>query len=341
MKCNLKCEGCYSGDYSQEDEIELEIMDRVIAEGKDMGIHLILLTGGEPLLRRDIFELFEKHGDVSFHIFTNATQIDATMVDRFAQLGNVMPAISLEGLQEHTDSRRGKGRFEKDVRVMDFLREAGLFFAVSTTQTRFNTDILTSDDFVDFLVEKGCILMWNFHYIPIGRDPDVKMMATPQQRNRMREGLRHFRATKAMFFVDFWNDGHLTDGCIAGGRKYVHINARGDVEPCVFCHFASDNIREKSLLEVLTSPLFREIRSRQPFSVNHMKPCMLIDQPHHGRDLALNYAHYFTHPGAEGLFTDLAPYVDQYAEEYGEIADTHWDEFLGVQEEVEVGGKHA
>ena len=341
MKCNLKCEGCYSGDYSKEDEIELEIMDRVIAEGKDMGIHLILLTGGEPLLRRDIFELFEKHGDVSFHIFTNATLINETMVDRFAQLGNVMPAISLEGLQEHTDSRRGKGRFENDARIMDFLREAGLFFAVSTTQTRFNTDILTSDDFVDFLLEKGCILMWNFHYLPIGRDPDVKMMATPQQRNRMREGLSHFRATKAMLFVDFWNDGHLTDGCIAGGRKYLHINARGDVEPCVFCHFASDNIREKSLLEVLTSPLFREIRSRQPFSVNHMRPCMLIDHPHQGRDLALNYAHYFTHPGAEGLFTDLAPHVDQYAEEYREIADTHWDEFFGVQEEVEAGGKHA
>lgn len=341
MRCNLKCDGCYSGDYPQGEELELETIDRVIAEGKEMGIHLVLLTGGEPFLRTDLFELFEKHGDVGFHIYTNATLIDEKVVDRIASLGNVMPAISLEGLQEHTDSRRGKGRFEKGVRVMDLLREAGLFFTVSTTQTRFNTDILTSDEFVDFLVGKGCILMWNFYYVPIGRDPDINMMVTPRQRNHMRERLKYFRATKPMLFVDFWNDGHLTGGCIAGGRKYLHINARGDVEPCVFCHFASDNIRGKSLLEVLNSPLFKEIRARQPFSENHMSPCMLIDHPHQGRDLAFNYASYFTHPGAQGLFADLAPQIDRYAEEYGTIVDAHCQELYAEEKGLKAGGKHA
>jgi MoaA/NifB/PqqE/SkfB family radical SAM enzyme len=341
MRCNLSCDGCYSADYPQGEEMELETMDRVIAEGKEMGIHLVFFTGGEPFLREDIFELFEKHGDVGFQVYTNATLIDEKMVDRFAQLGNVMPAISVEGLQEHTDLRRGEGRFERDVQVMDLLKAAGLFFAVSTTQTRHNTDILTSDEFIDLLVEKGCILMWNFYYVPIGRDPDLNMMATPRQRNQMRERLGYFRATKPMLFVDFWNDGHLTHGCIAGGRKYLHINARGDVEPCVFCHFASDNIREKSLLEVLTSPLFKEIRARQPFSENHMKPCMLIDNPHQGRDLALNYASYFTHPSARALFTDLAPHIDRYAQEYEMIADAHGQELYAEEEELEAGGKHA
>ena len=341
MRCNLQCDGCYSGDYLQGEELELETIDRVIVEAKEMGIYLVLFTGGEPFLRMDLFELFERHGDVGFQIYTNATLIDEKMVDRFAQLGNVMPAISVEGLREHTDSRRGDGRFARDVWVMDLLREAGLFFAVSTTQTRFNTEVLTSDEFIDFLVEKGCILMWNFHYVPIGRNPDLGMMATPRQRNHMRERLRYFRATKPMLFVDFWNDGHLTGGCIAGGRKYLHINARGDVEPCVFCHFASDNIRGKSLFEVLNSPLFKEIRARQPFSENHLRPCMLIDHPQQGRDLSLNYAAYFTHPGAEGLFTELATHIDQYAEEYGRIADAHRQELYEEAEGREAGGKHA
>jgi hypothetical protein len=132
----------------------------------------------------------------------------------------------------------GKGQFDRIEKVMDGLREAGIFFAVSTTQTSQNTDVLTSDAFIDFLVEKGCILLWNFHYVPIGRDPDLSLMATPEQRSRMRERLAYFRATKPMLFVDFWNDGCLTQGCIAAGRKYFHVNARGDVEPCVFCHFA-------------------------------------------------------------------------------------------------------
>jgi MoaA/NifB/PqqE/SkfB family radical SAM enzyme len=240
------------------------VLDRVVGECKEMGIHLVLMTGGEPFLRKDLFDLFEKHEETMFQIYTNATLIDDQMIDRFVALGNVVPAISLEGLREETDRRRGKGQFDRIVKVMDGLRKAGIFFAVSTTQTSQNTDVLTSDAFVDFLVEKGCLLIWNFHYVPIGRNADLSLMATPEQRNRMRERLAYFRATQPMLFVDFWNDGCLTQGCIAAGRKYFHVNAQGDVEPCVFCHFASDNIKEKSLIEALNSPLFREIRSHQP-----------------------------------------------------------------------------
>ncbi len=325
MRCNLNCYGCYAGVYPQED-LPYEILDRLMGECKEMGIHLVLMTGGEPFLRKDLFELFEKHEDMIFQIYTNATLIDEKMIDRFVALGNVVPAISLEGLREETDGRRGKGQFDGIVKVMDGLRKAGIFFSVSTTQTSRNTDVLTSDAFVDFLVEKGCILVWNFHYVPIGRAPDLSLMATPEQRDRMRERLSYFRATKPMLFVDFWNDGCLTQGCIAAGRKYFHINARGDVEPCVFCHFASDNIKEKPLAEALNSPLFREIRSRQPFSENYFRPCLLIDHPQQGREFALRHAKYFTHEGAEQFFTDFAQALDGYAEAYEEIAEAAWKE---------------
>jgi MoaA/NifB/PqqE/SkfB family radical SAM enzyme len=325
MRCNLDCYGCYAGIYPQED-LPYGVLDRVVGECKEMGIHLVLMTGGEPFLRKDLFDLFEKHEDTIFQIYTNATLIDEKMIERFVALGNVVPAISLEGLREETDGRRGEGVFDRIVEVMDGLREAGIFFAVSTTQTSRNTDVLTSDAFVDFLVEKGCILLWNFHYVPIGREPDLSLMATPEQRSRMRERLAYFRTTKSMLFVDFWNDGCLTQGCIAAGRKYFHVNARGDLEPCVFCHFASDNIKEKSLAEALNSPLFREMRSHQPFSENYFRSCPLIDHPQEGREFALRHAKYFTHEGAEKLFTDFAQAIDRYAEAYGEIAEAAWKE---------------
>jgi MoaA/NifB/PqqE/SkfB family radical SAM enzyme len=330
MRCNLDCYGCYAGIYPQED-LPYGVLDRVVGECKEMGIHLVLMTGGEPFLREDLFDLFEKHGDTMFQIYTNATLIDRKMIDRFVALGNVAPAISLEGLREETDGRRGEGVFDRIVEVMDGLREAGIFFAVSTTQTSRNTDVLTSDAFVDFLVEKGCILLWNFHYVPIGREPDLSLMATPEQRSRMRERLAYFRATKSMLFVDFWNDGCLTQGCIAAGKKYFHVNARGDLEPCVFCHFASDNVKEKSLVEALNSPLFREMRSRQPFSENYLRPCLLIDHPEEGREFALRHAGYFTHEGAEQLFTQFAQAIDRYAEAYGEIAEEAWREKIRDQ----------
>jgi hypothetical protein len=156
-------------------------------------------------------------------------------------------------------------------------------------------------------------------------------MVTPEQRNRARERLAYFRATKPMLFVDFWNDGCLTQGCIAAGRKYFHVNARGDVEPCIFCHFASDNIKEKPLMEALNSPLFKEMRSRQPFSENLFRSCPLIDHPQKGREFALQHAKYFTHEGAEQLFTDFAQSLDEYSQAYGEIAEATWKEKIESQ----------
>ena len=331
MRCNLNCFGCYSGSYPTEEELSFEVMDRLVGECKEMGIYLVIITGGEPFLRKDLFDLFEKHQDTIFQVYTNGTLIDEKMVERFVALGNVVPAISIEGLREENDARRGKGHFDRVVRVMDWLKKAGIFFAISTTQTIRNSETIGSDAFVDFLVEKGCIFLWNFHYIPIGRDADLSLMATPEQRARIRERFAHFRATKPLLMVDFWNDGCLTEGCIAGGRKYFHVNARGDLEPCVFCHFASDNVKEKSLMEALNSPLFREMRSRQPFSENLFINCPLIDHPEHGKEFALKFAKYFTHEGAEGFFTELSPAIDAYSKTYRKIAEAAWKEKIESQ----------
>jgi MoaA/NifB/PqqE/SkfB family radical SAM enzyme len=326
MRCNLNCFGCYSGSYSIQDELPFEVIDRLVGECKEMGIYLVIITGGEPFLRKDLLDLFEKHQDTIFQVYTNGTLINEKMVERFVELGNVVPAISLEGLREETDIRRGKGRFDHVVHVMDLLKKAGIFFAISTTQTIRNSETIGSDAFIDYLVEKGCIFLWNFHYIPIGRNADLSLMASPEQRAWIRERFAHFRATKPILMVDFWNDGCLTEGCIAGGRKYFHVNARGDLEPCVFCHFAYDNIKEKPLMEALNSPLFREIRSRQPFSENLFINCPLIDHPEHGKEFALKFAKYFTHEGAEGFFTELSPAIDAYSKTYRKMAEEAWKE---------------
>jgi len=346
MRCNLNCFGCYSGSYPTEEELSFEVMDRLVGECKEMGIYLVIITGGEPFLRKDLFDLFEKHPDTLFQVYTNGTLIDEKMVERFVALGNVVPSISLEGMREETDARRGKGHFDRVARIMDWLKKAGIFFAISTTQTIRNSETIGSDDFIDFLVEKGCIFLWNFHYIPIGRDADLSLMATPEQRARIRERFAYFRATKPLLMVDFWNDGCLTEGCIAGGRKYFHVNARGDLEPCVFCHFAYDNIKEKSLIEALNSPLFKEMRSRQPFSDNLFINCPLIDHPEHGKEFALKFARYFTHEGAEGFFTELAPAIDAYSKTYRKMAETAWKEKIESDsdqthtKEKKVAGQH-
>ena len=326
MRCNLSCYGCYAGSYSKENELEKEEIDRILREAEEMGIHLVIVLGGEPFLRKDLFEIYRDHPRMLFHVFTHGGFLDEKTVEKMAYLGNVSPAISLEGYEEETDRRRGEGHFQKVLKGMDLLRQYKILFACSLTQTRRNTETLTSDSFIDFLIEQGVILIWYFMCVPVGKNPDLQWMPTPAQRDQLRQALLHFRATKPVLFVDFWNDGRLTNGCMAGGRMYFHINARGDVEPCVFCHFASDNIKGKTLLEVLDSPFFRKIRSRQPFLANLLRPCMLIDAPEIGREMTSQPGVYFTHPGAEILFSHLSDSIDQYSKEYGLIADRVWEE---------------
>ena len=69
------------------------------------------------------------------------------------------------------------------------------------------------------------------------------------------------------------------EGCVAGGRRYLHINANGDMEPCAFIHYSDSNIREKTLLEALQSPLFMAYHIGQPWNENHLRPCPLLDNP--------------------------------------------------------------
>jgi MoaA/NifB/PqqE/SkfB family radical SAM enzyme len=325
MRCNLTCYGCYAGDYQKSLELSLDEIDSVLTQMKEMGVYFAVISGGEPFFKEDIFEIFARHSDMAFLVFTHGGLIDERLVERLISVGNVMPAFSLEGFERETDERRGPGHFRKVMRAMDLLREAGLSFCGSFTQTSRNTNIITSDAYIDMLLEKGCFALWLFSYVPVGRNPDLALMPTPEQRDLLRRRVIDFRGAKPMVMVDFWNDGPLISGCIAGGRKYFHVNANGDIEPCVFCHFALDNIRRTTLREALKSPLFQAIRSRQGAHDNLLRPCMLIDHPEVGRELFASAGAYATHDGAAEIFTGLAGPLDDYAGRYAEIADQAWE----------------
>lgn len=329
MKCNLSCYGCYAGDYGRNLELSLEEVDSILTQMKEMGVYFAVISGGEPFFMPELFEIFRKHSDMAFLVFTHGGLIDEAMVERLIEVGNVMPAFSLEGYEKETDERRGQGHFAKVMRAMDLLRTSGLSFCGSFTQTSRNTSVITDGSYIDMLLEKGVFALWLFTYVPVGREPSLELMATPEQRNLLRLTVAEFRETKPMLFVDFWNDGPIISGCIAGGRKYFHINANGDIEPCVFCHYAVDNIRRTSLREALRSPLFQRIRQSQGEHDNLLRPCMLIDHPEVGREMFASEGVYPTHGGAEEIFTELAGRMDEYSREYGEIADEAWaKEFL-------------
>ncbi len=320
MKCNLRCKGCYANDYDRSEELSFEIVDRLIGEAKSLGVALFNILGGEPFFWKGLFEIIEKHNDIYFQVFTNGTLIDKEKVDRLFRAGNVLPIFSLEGFGDTTDMRRGEGIYEKVTGAMALLKEIGMPFGFSTTVTRENMDEVTSDDFIDSMIKRGAFIGWYFLYMPVDSRPDFSLMPTPEQRLELGRRLNLFRTTKPIFLIDFWNDAPWVGGCISGGRKYFHVNHKGDVEPCIFCHFAIDNIRSKSLLEVLTgSPLFRSIQKRLPVDNDLRKPCMIIDRPHVLREIVKETGAYPTHPSANALVSRYSHVLDQYSREVDRV----------------------
>lgn len=309
--CNLQCGGCWAGAYGKNDSLEPELLNRILKEARELGIYWIVLSGGEPMAYPYLADILAENQDMAFMAYTNGTLIDDKMADTLAELGNFSPAFSLEGWEADTDGRRGAGTFQKVMNAMDLLRERGVFFGVSVTATRQNYTTLFSHDFVDFLVTKGAVYMWSFHYVPVGRDPDPNLMLTAEERAYLAERVPLLRKEKPILIADFWNDGGYTRGCIAGGRLYFHINGAGDVEPCAFAHFATDTIREKSLQEVLKNPLFQSFQRRYPFHENDLAPCPIIDTPENLRQMVKESGAHPTHPGAEKLLCgELAQHLD-------------------------------
>jgi MoaA/NifB/PqqE/SkfB family radical SAM enzyme len=325
LHCNLRCKGCYTLGYGTKPELPYELVKRVLTECQEMGIHFITVLGGEPFVYPDLFRMIEEHPEIFFQVYTNGTLMTREKAKRLSELGNTMVVISIEGYEEETDRWRGQGVYRKIMNAFDDLREARVLIGTSATVTGQNVEVVASEPFVDFMMEEGSFAQMYFLYIPVNGQADFSLMVTPEQRNHLRKQVMYFRNTKPMFFLDFWNDGPYVDGCIAGGRRYFHLNAKGDVEPCVYTHIAADNIYNTPLAKALDSPLFRAIRARQPHNRNHLRPCMIIDNPHVMREIIGQIKPYFTHPGAEEIYTEKSREMDAYAERFAQLADAVWE----------------
>jgi len=278
--CNLKCTGCWAAQYGNKMNLSLEELDGIINQGKEHGTYVYIYSGGEPLVRKnDIIKLCEKHKDCAFLAFTNGTLIDEDFAKEMLRVKNFVPCISVEGFEEATDYRRGKGTYRAIMRAMKILREHKLAFGISCCYTSKNVDVIGSEEYFDEMIRQGAKFAWLFTYMPIGAEAVPELMVSAEQRKFMYEQIRRFRKEKPIFTLDFWNDGQFVGGCIAAGRAYIHINANGDVEPCAFVHYSDSNIREKTLLEAYQSPLFKAYRTRQPFNDNMLRPCPVLDNP--------------------------------------------------------------
>lgn len=325
--CNLRCTGCWAADYGKSLSMSYDELSGIIRQGKELGIYMYLFSGGEPLTRKaDIIRLCEEHNDCQFLAFTNGTLIDTDFAREMLRVKNFIPAISVEGFEAATDARRGEGTYQAVMAAMARLKAYKLPFGVSCCYTSQNIDSLSSEEFFDHIIDCGAKFAWFFHYMPVGVDAVTELLPRPEQREHMYRKIREYRQTKPIFSIDFQNDGEYVGGCIAGGRSYLHISAGGDIEPCAFIHYSDSNIREKTLLEALRSPLFMAYHDNQPFNCNHLRPCPMLENPDRLAKMVKDSGAHSTDmqspEDAEHLREKCTPYAEAWAPE----ADKLWKE---------------
>ena len=325
--CNLHCTGCWAAEYGHNLNLSYDELDAIIRQGKELGTHVYIYTGGEPLVRkRDLIRLCEAHPDCAFLSFTNGTLIDEEFCQEMIRVKNFVPAISVEGFEAATDGRRGEGTFGKVTHAFELLREHGLPFGVSCCYTSANAGSIASEEFFDWMIDQGVLFAWIFTYFPVGVDAPTDLMVTPGQREHLYRFVRKMRQDKPLFTLDFQNDGEFVGGCIAGGRRYLHINAAGDVEPCVFAHYANANIRESSLLDALKSPLFMAYHEGQPFNDNLLRPCPILENQNMLAEMVERTGAHSTDLQAKESARDLCAKCSRSIEEWAPVAERLWSD---------------
>lgn len=275
-QCNLNCKGCYS-KYLHNDmkkDLPVEKIDSVIGEAKALGISIILIAGGEPLVKREILDVAGRHRRVIFPIFTNGLLIDDQVAKTISDNKNILPVISLEGDMGQTDRRRGEGVYNSVIETFRRLSDHGVLFGASITMTRGNFEEVTGDGFLADLASRGCGIVFFIEYIPCGENSE-NLTITPEQREKLKEILGIRRKKTGMIFISFPGDEEIYGGCLAAGRGFIHVNRNGSVEPCPFSPYSDINLNQSPLKDALNSVFLRKIRENRGLLGENQGGCAL------------------------------------------------------------------
>jgi heme b synthase len=289
-RCNLDCWHCraaaslgpYPGELTTDEGIKL------LNDVASMGQVVIILTGGEPLLREDIYEL-AAHGHRIGHrmvMAVNGTLVTPEIAKRLKEVGIQRVSISIDGATaaSHDDLRAVPGAFEGALRGIAAFKEAGMPFQINTTITKTNLAELPA--IYELAINLGAAAHHVFVLVPTGRGAEmVDQLVSPEEYEetlrwmleRQKEGRLHLKPTCAPQYYRLWReDAHvrgekitpqthgmeaMTKGCL-GGQGFAFVSYKGEVQPCGYLEQVAGNIREKPFPEIwANSELFQQLRA--------------------------------------------------------------------------------
>ena len=285
-KCNLACKGCYAQAIRGNGGEELtgaEIRD-IVAQADDLGTSFFVIAGGEPLTRPEFLDIARDFPHIVFLLFTNGLLLDHALISRLRTQRNTIPVLSIEGRESETDGRRGQGVHERLREKMAELKRAGVFFSLSMTVTRDNFGTVTDTAFIRGAADQGCRFFLFAEYTPV-KPGTEDWVITEAQRTEMKSVVAALRREISAVFVAVPWDEEETGGCLASGRGFVHVSARGDLEPCPFAPYSDTNLRTVPLKKALESRFLRSLRDNHDRLAETEGGCALWKQ----RDLVKSF----------------------------------------------------
>lgn len=284
--CNLRCQGCWVDVAAKQEKIEIDAIDRMLTEAKAMGNSFFGILGGEPFMHPELLEIFRRHRDAYFQVFTNGQFITDEIAQELRKLGNVSPLISVEGNEIISNERRGS----KDVysRTMEGLRNClkhRLMTGVCTSLCQTNFDDLLQEEWLDKLIGMGVFYAWFHVYRPVGPEATPELSLTPEQQRQARQFVVDMRAKKPILIVDAYYDGEGRALCPAATGFTHHIGPWGDIEPCPVIQLATDSIYdERPLRETFNESAF--LTDFRELVASHTRGCVVMERPDLLRELA-------------------------------------------------------
>lgn len=276
-RCNLACAGCYMHGRGEQprEEMSPEILTSVVRQAAELGVSVIVIAGGEPLVRREeIFALAKAHPEILFPVFTNGLLIDETTASAIAANRNIVPVISFEGFRAETDLRRGSGVYDRLLSVSVRLKDRNCFFGCSVTTTRDNFLQVTGTPFIRQMIDAGARVFTFVEYVPMAPGTE-NLVLTHEQKKTLQAVLADYNTEFPALFIGFPGDEDTYGGCLAAGRGFVHVSPSGDLEPCPAAPFSDANLTAVPLRDALLSRLLGRIRSDHALLTESSGGCAL------------------------------------------------------------------
>lgn len=273
--CNLSCKGCYAHAHKRNTAMmSVDRWQSLFDECAELGIAAVFVAGGEPLLRKDILTEIARHPRTLFPVITNGTLIDDEMIAFFKNNRHVIPIISIEGHESHTDERRGFGVGKQTTEVFNTLKKNGIITCVSLTVTRENIHTVMTDAYMNNLARQGISVAFLVEYVPIAPNTEHLILAD-DEKLFMNAQATELTAHTNVIAVPFPGDETEFDGCLASGRSFLHIAPDGSAEPCPFAPFSDMTVATHSLKDILASPMLAQIRKKHSLLKETQGGCAL------------------------------------------------------------------